>query len=76
MRESQNDKVDWVTPGISTVFIKINGELHYLWRAVDRDGDTIDILVQKRRNKAAAKRFFRKLLKSQHQPPWRIINKN
>ena len=48
---------------LDEVFIKINGGLHYLWRAVDQDGDTIDILVQKRRNKAAAKRFFRKLLK-------------
>jgi putative transposase len=47
---------------LDEVFIKINGELHYLWRAVDQDGDTIDIRVQKRRNKAAAKRFFRKLL--------------
>jgi putative transposase len=44
---------------LDEVFIKIRGELHYLWRAVDQDGDTIDILVQKRRNKAAAKRFFR-----------------
>jgi putative transposase len=58
---------------LDEVFIKINGGLHYLWRAVDQDGDTIDILVQKRRNKAAAKRFFRKLLKSQHRPPWRMI---
>jgi len=58
---------------LDEVFIKINGELHYLWRAVDQDGDTIDILVQKRRNKAAAKRFFRKLLKGQHRPPWRMI---
>jgi putative transposase len=58
---------------LDEVFIKINGELHYLWRAVDQDGDTIDILVQKRRNKAAAKRFFRKLLKCQHQAPWRMI---
>lgn len=58
---------------LDEVFIKISGELHYLWRAVDQDGDTIDILMQKRRNKAAAKRFFRKLLKSQHQPPWRMI---
>ena len=33
---------------LDEVFIKINGELHYLWRAVDQDGDTIDILVQKR----------------------------
>ena len=55
------------------VFIKINGELHYLWRAVDQDEDTIDILVQKRRNKMAAKRISPKLLKSQHQPPWRMI---
>jgi putative transposase len=44
------------------MFIKIRGELRYLWRAVDQDGDTIDILVQKRRNKKSAKRFFRKLL--------------
>jgi len=58
---------------LDEVFIKINGELHYLWRAVDQDGDTIDILVQKRRNKMAAKRFFRKLLKGQLQPPWRMI---
>ena len=58
---------------LDEVFIKINGELHYLWRAVDQDGDTIDILVQKRRNKSAAKRFFRKLLKCQHQSPVRMI---
>ncbi len=36
-------------------------------------GDTIDILVQKRRNKKAAKRFFRKLLKGQCVPPWRLV---
>ena len=58
---------------LDEVFVKIRGELNYLWRAVDQDGDTIDILVQKRRNKAAAKRFFRKLLKGQGQPPWREI---
>jgi len=55
------------------VFIKIRGKLNYLWRAVDQDGDTIDILVQKRRNKLAAKRFFRKLLKVQHEAPRRMI---
>jgi len=58
---------------LDEVFIKIRGELHYLWRAIDQDGDTIDILVQKRRNKAAAKRFFRKLLKGQNEPLWRMI---
>ena len=58
---------------LDEVFIKIHGELHYFWRAVDQDGDTIDILVQKRRNKAAAKRFFRKLLKGQGKSPWQMI---
>ena len=55
------------------MFIKIQGEFHYLWRAVDQDGDTIDILVQKRRNKQAAKRFFRKLLKGQCASPRRMM---
>ena len=58
---------------LDEVFIKIRGELHYLWRAIDQEGDTIDILVQKRSNKAAAKRFLRKLLKGQNEPPWRVI---
>ena len=39
------------------------GERHYLWRAVDQDGNVLDILVQRRRDKRAAKKFFRKLLK-------------
>ena len=43
------------------VYLKINGKTHYLWRAVDQDGNVLDILVQGRRNKQAAKRFFRKL---------------
>ena len=58
---------------LDEVFIKIQGELHYLWRAVDQEGDTIDILMQKRRNKQAAKRFFRKLLKCQCASPRRMI---
>ena len=45
------------------LFIRIRGELLYLWRAVDQDGNVLDILVQGRRNAKAAKRFFRKLLK-------------
>ena len=45
----------------------------YLWRAVDQDGDVLDILVTKRRNKRAAKRFFRKVLKGQGSPPWQLI---
>src|SRR5437899_3086341 len=48
---------------LDEVFLKINGRLHYLWRAVDQDGDVLDILVQSRRDKEAAKKFFRRLLK-------------
>ncbi|CAM5268582.1 hypothetical protein SHIRM173S_07636 [Streptomyces hirsutus] len=48
---------------LDEVFIKINGGLKYLWRAVDQDGTVLDILVQSRRDKAAARRFFRRLLK-------------
>ncbi len=48
---------------LDEVFILINGEQHYLWRAVDQDGNVLDILIQSRRNKQAAKKFFRKLLK-------------
>jgi putative transposase len=45
------------------VFLTIHGKRHYLWRAVDQDGHVLDILVQSRRHKKAAKKFFRKLLK-------------
>ncbi len=48
---------------LDEVFIKINGTQHYLWRAVHQDGNTLDVLVQSRRNPLAAKCFFRKLLK-------------
>jgi putative transposase len=45
------------------VFLTIKGKRHYLWRAVDQDGNILDILDQRRRDKRAAKKFFRKLLK-------------
>jgi putative transposase len=45
------------------VFLTINGERHFLWRAVDQDGHVLDILVQRQRDKQAGKRFFRKRLK-------------
>jgi putative transposase len=55
------------------LFVNIQGKRHYLWRAVDQDGDVIDILVQRHRNARAAKRFFRKLLKGQGREPWRLV---
>jgi putative transposase len=48
---------------LDEVFLTIRGEQHYLWRAVDQDGHAPDILVQRRRDKYAAKKFFRKQLK-------------
>ena len=55
------------------MFLKINGRLHYLWRAVDQDGDVLDILVQSGREKNAAKKFFRKLLKRLRYVPRMMI---
>ena len=51
------------------VFMTINGQTHYLWRAVDQDGDVLDILVQRKRDARAAIRFFRKVLKAQGEVP-------
>jgi len=58
---------------LDEVFLKINGRLHYLWRAVDQDGDVLDILVQNKRDKKAAKKFFRKLLKGLRYVPRVLI---
>jgi len=58
---------------LDEMIIKINGKQHYLWRAVDQDGNVLDILVQSRRNRLAAKRFFRKLLKGLRYVPRVII---
>ena len=44
--------------------MKIDGKQHYLWRAVDQDGEVIDVYLQQRRDGKAAKRFFKRLLKS------------
>ena len=46
---------------LDEVFLSSNGQRHYLWRAVDQDGDVLDILVQPHRDQRAAERFFRKL---------------
>jgi putative transposase len=57
------------------VLVKINGKAHYLWRAVDQDGNVLDILVTSRRDAKAATRFFRKLLtRTLPTPPRKIMN--
>ncbi|EFH87921.1 IS6 family transposase [Ktedonobacter racemifer] len=58
---------------LDEVYLKINGKIHYLWRAVDQYGNVLDILVQSRRNKQAAKKFFRKPLKGLQYVPRVII---
>ena len=54
---------------LDEVVVTISGVKHWLWRAVDQDGTVLDILVQRRRDKQAAKRLLRKLLKKQARPP-------
>jgi len=58
---------------LDEVFIKMNGVQYYLWRAVDQDGVVIDILVQPKRDRWAALRFFRKLLHVAPRSPRVII---
>lgn len=54
---------------LDEVYLKVNGQWQYLWRAVDQDGNVLDILVQSRRNAKAAKRFMAKLMKKQCRVP-------
>ena len=58
---------------IDEVFVKMDGKQHYLWRAVDQDGEVVDVYLQSRRDGTAAKRFFKRLLKSHHQEPRKIV---
>ena len=58
---------------IDEVFVKINGKQHYLWRAVDQDGEVVDVYLQARRDGAAAKRFFKRLLRSHDGEPRKIV---
>ncbi|MDA9983264.1 IS6 family transposase, partial [Gammaproteobacteria bacterium] len=58
---------------IDEVFVKIDGKQHYLWRAVDQDGEVLDVFLQKRRDGKAAKRFFNRLLKRNQGEPRKIV---
>jgi putative transposase len=51
---------------LEDVFVKINGEMHYLWRAVDHEGEVLESFVTKRRDRKAALKFIRKTMKQ----PW------
>jgi putative transposase len=70
IKKSQGPRGDrWF---LDEVVVSIQGKRRYLWRAVDQDGDLIEILVQKRKDIKAAKRFFRKALRSQTHVPIEI----
>ncbi len=58
---------------IDEVFVKIHGKQHYLWRAVDQDGEVVDVFLQARRDGAAAKRFFKRLLRNYGGEPRKIV---
>ena len=58
---------------IDEVFVRINGKQHYLWRAVDQDGEVVDVYLQANRDGAAANRFFRRLLRSHGSEPRKIV---
>ena len=58
---------------LDEVFVSINGKRMYLWRAVDSEGEVLDILVQSRRNKKAALKLMRKLLKTQGYAPTEVV---
>ena len=55
------------------MFVRIKGKQHYLWRAVDQDGEVVDVYLQAKRDGAAAKRFFRRLLRSHGSEPRKIV---
>jgi putative transposase len=58
---------------IDEVFVKIRGKQRYLWRAVDQDGEVVDVFLQARRDGAAAKRFFKRLLRNNRGEPRKIV---
>ncbi len=58
---------------IDEVFLKIDGKQQYLWRAVDQDGEVVDVFLQARRDAKAAKRFFKRLLNNHQGEPRKIV---
>lgn len=59
---------------VDETYVKIKGNWHYLYRAIDKEGNTLDWMLSRNRNKKAAKRFFKKLLSNTHTTDPRVIN--
>ena len=60
---------------LDEIFVKIDGKQHYLWRTVDQDGEVVDVYLQQRRDGKAAKRFFKRMLKSGGAPRQIVTDK-
>ena len=58
---------------IDEVFVRIQGKQQYLWRAVDQDGEVIDVFLQSRRDGKAARRFLKRLIKKHRDDPRKIV---
>ena len=82
--ECERNPASWVrlrgqNPGfgdrfyIDEVFVRIRAKQYYRWRAVDKGGDVVDVLLQGRRDARAAKRIFRRLIWRQGDGPWKIV---
>ena len=57
------------------MFVRINGNIHYLWRAVDQEGEGLEAYVTKRRNRKAALKFLRKVMKRYGRPETIVTHK-
>jgi putative transposase len=60
---------------LDEIFVKINGEIHYLWRAVDHEGEVLESFVTKTRDKKAALKFLRKAMRTHGQPEVIVTDK-
>ncbi len=54
------------------MFVRINGETHYLWRAVDHEGEVLEVFATKRRDRRAALKFLKRTMK-RYGRPWAIV---
>jgi len=57
---------------LDEVFVKINGEMHYLWRAVDHEGEVLEVFASKRQDRKAALEFLKRAMK-RHGKPWSVV---
>jgi len=58
----------WRRWHVDETYVRINGEIHYLWRAVDHEGEVLEAFVSKRRDRRAASKFFRNAMKQCGEP--------